>query len=182
MLEENLVEGLVHVSRLGDDYYTMDPTGSMLIGARKGRTYRMGDRVRVRVTRVDRPRREVDFDIMDVEVREDHGIVAPVDDRREKRRRHMEYAAGVRRERSAGGETGTLDKKTAGRGRSPRRKKSASSGKPRSPRKSASGTRSRKPGKSVSPGEPKKPGKPTGRDKPRRTRRSRPRRPQKSER
>lgn len=180
MLEENLVEGLVHVSRLGDDYYTMDPTGSMLIGARKGRIYRMGDRVRIRVTRVDRPRRQVDFDIMDVETREDRGIVVGEDEHREKRRRLIEYAAEVRKGRSADEKKSRGDKKTTGRRRQPRRKKSASSGKPRSPRESGSGGSRRKPAKSVKRSVPEKPGKPGGRGKPRRTRRSKPRRPQES--
>ncbi len=181
MLEENLVEGLVHVSRLGDDYYTMDLTGSMLVGARKGRTYRMGDRVRVRVTKVDRPRREVDFDIMDVEAREDHDIVAPVDERREKRRRHMEYATQVRKERSAGRKRSAGAAKTSDRrDKRPKRKKSASSAKPQSPRKPASRARSGKPAKpggGSRRGEPPKSG---SRDKPRRSDRRRPRRPSKA--
>jgi DNA-directed RNA polymerase subunit E'/Rpb7 len=61
MLEENLIEGLVHVASLGDDYYTPDSTGTMLIGARGGRYYRIGDRVLVKVDKVDRERREIDF-------------------------------------------------------------------------------------------------------------------------
>ncbi len=174
MLEENLVEGLVHVSRLGDDYYTKDSAGSMLIGARKGRTYRMGDRVRVRVTRADRARREVDFDIMDVEVREDRATVVPEDDRREKRRRHMEYAAQVRNGRSAGRERGVGDSRTSRRkGVSPKRRKSASSAKPPSLRKRARRVRSGKPVKPGGDGVQGEAPKSGNRDKPRRPRRRR---------
>lgn len=61
MLEENLVDGLVHVSCLGDDYYKLDSTGTMLVGSRGKSYYRMGDRVKVKVLRADRRRREVDF-------------------------------------------------------------------------------------------------------------------------
>jgi len=61
MLEDTLVEGLVHVSTLDDDYYSVDSTRTMLVGSRTSRTYRIGDRVLVRVDRVDRLQREVDF-------------------------------------------------------------------------------------------------------------------------
>jgi ribonuclease R len=168
MLEENLVEGLVHVSRLGDDYYTIDPTGSMLIGARKGRVYRMGDRVRVRVSRVDRPRREVDFDITDVQERDDRAIVVGEDERRERRRLFLEYAAAARRGIPPGG--------TPDRPRRPRRRKSASSGKPRSPRKPAGGGKPRSARKSVGRSKGKDAGKAGGR----RTGGSRQGRPRKS--
>jgi len=69
MLDENRVEGLVHVSNLGDDYYTLDRTGTMLVGARGSGHFRVGDRVRVRVARVDRERREVDFELLEAEGR-----------------------------------------------------------------------------------------------------------------
>jgi len=61
MLEDNLVEGLAHVSNLGDDYYNLDSTGTMLVGSRGRTYYRMGDRVKVKVLAADRSRREVDF-------------------------------------------------------------------------------------------------------------------------
>lgn len=136
MLEENLVEGLVHVSRLADDYYTRDDTGTMLIGARKGRIYRMGDRVKVRVTGVDRARREVDFEITDVEERTERGIVLEAEDRGDRRRRNLDYAAGIRRDRSARERGRSTDRKQE-RKSSSRRRKSASGGKPGPTRKTA---------------------------------------------
>jgi DNA-directed RNA polymerase subunit E'/Rpb7 len=136
MLEENLVEGLVHVSRLGDDYYVRDDTGSMLVGSRTGRVYRMGDRVRVKVASVNRARREVDFEITDVAERKDHGIVAPVEDPKERRRRFLEYAAEARDLKAGRVPRGRKKRGAPGRGRSPKRRKSASGGKPASPRKS----------------------------------------------
>jgi len=156
MLEENLVEGLVHVSRLADDYYTIDPTGSMLIGARKGRVFRMGDKVRVRVTRVDRSRREVDFDITGVVPQEDRGIVVMEDERREKRRLFMEYATEARRGRSGSVTKSAGRKKTSGTHRRPKRRKSASGGKPPSPRKPAGGGKERSSRKSAGGGKQRK--------------------------
>jgi ribonuclease R len=70
MLEESRVEGFVHVSMLGDDYYTLDSTRTQLVGARSAQFYRVGDRVKVSVARVDRDRREIDFTIVATEHRE----------------------------------------------------------------------------------------------------------------
>jgi ribonuclease R len=65
-LEEVYVQGLVHVSSMTDDYYRFDEKGHLLRGENAGRTYRLGDRVEVRVARVDLERRQVDFGLLDV--------------------------------------------------------------------------------------------------------------------
>jgi ribonuclease R len=57
------VEGLVHISTLPDDYYYYEEGTHTLIGRRSGRRYRLGDRVRVVVVRVDLQRRQLDFRI-----------------------------------------------------------------------------------------------------------------------
>jgi ribonuclease R len=54
-------EGLVHVSSLADDFYRHDEGEYALTGSRGGKRYRLGDRVRVAVARVDVPRRLLDF-------------------------------------------------------------------------------------------------------------------------
>ena len=56
------VEGLIHVTSLRNDYYRFDPIGHRLQGERSGQVYRLGDRVRVRVTRVDLDERKIDFE------------------------------------------------------------------------------------------------------------------------
>lgn len=61
------VEGFVHVSALADDYYRYDRQARALVGARKGRTYRLGDRLTVKVVHVDLDRREVDLQLTDEE-------------------------------------------------------------------------------------------------------------------
>jgi ribonuclease R len=58
-------EGLVHISSLVDDYYWFDEAGHTLEGKRTKRRYRLGDRVRVVVARVDLPRRMLDFRLVD---------------------------------------------------------------------------------------------------------------------
>jgi ribonuclease R len=55
------VEGLVHVSDLGSDYFHFDAAKHQLIGERTAKRYRLGDRVRVRVVRVDIESSKIDF-------------------------------------------------------------------------------------------------------------------------
>ena len=61
LLDRVFVDGLVHVSSLGDDFYRFKEKEYALVGERKGRRFRLGDRVRVRVARIDREERRVDF-------------------------------------------------------------------------------------------------------------------------
>ena len=60
-LEEYFVDGLVHVSGLSDDYYRFDERAYALVGERKGRRFRLGDRIEVQVSRVDKEARHIDF-------------------------------------------------------------------------------------------------------------------------
>jgi ribonuclease R len=57
------VEGLVHVSALGSDYFHFDPGGHRLVGERSGAVFRLADRVRVRVLRVDLDERKIDLEL-----------------------------------------------------------------------------------------------------------------------
>ena len=61
-LDEVFVEGLIHVTALSNDYYHYDPAGQRLHGERSGQVYRLGDRVKVRVVRVDLDERKIDFE------------------------------------------------------------------------------------------------------------------------
>ena len=60
-LEEFFVEGFVHVMVLGDDEYEYRERKHRLVGKRTRREYRLGDRLRVVVSRVDRSRHLIDF-------------------------------------------------------------------------------------------------------------------------
>lgn len=62
---ENLVEGLVHVTTLADDFYEYDETKLSLIGRHTGRTFRIGDTVRVRLENVNVEERRLDFELAD---------------------------------------------------------------------------------------------------------------------
>lgn len=62
-LDDIHVEGLVHVSALGADYFHFDPGGHRLTGERSGTVFRLADRVRVRVQRVDLDERKIDLEL-----------------------------------------------------------------------------------------------------------------------
>jgi len=60
-LDEIYVEGLVHVTSLPRDYFHFDPVGHRMQGERTGRSYRLADRIRVQVVRVNLDDRKIDF-------------------------------------------------------------------------------------------------------------------------
>ena len=61
---ENTIEGLCRMSDMDDDYYLYDEQNLQLIGERKKKVYRIGDRVRIRVDRANVEVREVGFVIL----------------------------------------------------------------------------------------------------------------------
>jgi len=65
-LTEHYVEGLVHISTLADDYYRFVEKSHMLFGENTRKTYRLGDKLRVQVVRVDAERRQIDLGVEDV--------------------------------------------------------------------------------------------------------------------
>lgn len=60
-LDTVFVEGLVHVSDLGRDYFHFDEKQHAMIGERTGVRYRLADRVRVQLVRVDLDQNKIDF-------------------------------------------------------------------------------------------------------------------------
>ena len=60
-LGDTLVDGLVHVTSLANDYYHYEPSRQQLVGERSGRTYGLGQPMRVQVQRVDMDTRRIDF-------------------------------------------------------------------------------------------------------------------------
>jgi ribonuclease R len=65
-LIEHYVEGLVHISSMADDYYRFVEQQHILYGENTKKVYRLGDKVRVQVVRVDMERRQVDLGILEV--------------------------------------------------------------------------------------------------------------------
>ncbi|MFC3267506.1 ribonuclease R [Vulcaniibacterium thermophilum] len=64
-LAESKVNGLVHVTQLPNDYYHFDPIRKTLTGERRGREFRLGDRVRVLVLKASVEDRRIDFRLVE---------------------------------------------------------------------------------------------------------------------
>lgn len=61
LLDDFYVEGLVHISELGADYFHFDAPRHQLLGERTGQRFRLGDRLQVQLARVDMESNKIDF-------------------------------------------------------------------------------------------------------------------------
>ncbi|MCI8759725.1 MAG: ribonuclease R [Clostridia bacterium] len=59
----NTVEGLIRFEDLGDEYFIYDEDRKRLIGERTNKTYKIGDRVIIRVKRASKLLRQIDFEM-----------------------------------------------------------------------------------------------------------------------
>jgi len=64
-LDSVYVEGLVHVSELGEDYFQYDNVKHQMLGERSGKRYRLGDRLRVKLVKADLESGRIDFVLAD---------------------------------------------------------------------------------------------------------------------
>lgn len=64
-LDDLFVEGLVHISDLGKDYFHFDESRHELVGERTGERFRLSERVKVQVVRVDLESRKIDFKLVE---------------------------------------------------------------------------------------------------------------------
>ncbi|NSL54016.1 ribonuclease R [Uliginosibacterium aquaticum] len=64
-LDDLFVEGLVHISDLGADYFHYDEARHALVGERSGQQFRLSDRVSVELVRVDLETRKIDFRLIE---------------------------------------------------------------------------------------------------------------------
>lgn len=60
----NGVEGLIHISYLGDDYYVLNEKQMALVGERTRRVFRLGDPIRVQVTGANKQELTIDFSLV----------------------------------------------------------------------------------------------------------------------
>jgi len=68
-LDDVFVEGLVHISDLGSDYFHFDDARHELMGERTHVRYRLSDRVRVQLIRADLETSKIDFRLLESEAR-----------------------------------------------------------------------------------------------------------------
>ena len=65
-LEQFYVDGLVHITSLGQDYYHFDGDRRRLVGEHSGRVYKSGDQLEIQVSRVDMEQGRIDFALTEV--------------------------------------------------------------------------------------------------------------------
>ena len=63
-LTDIYVDGLVHITSLGNDYFHFDPAHHRLLGERTRQVYRLGDKLHVRVARVNLDEMKIDFELV----------------------------------------------------------------------------------------------------------------------
>ena len=61
----NTIEGMVHVSILPGDYYYYDEKTYSMVGERTGRTFKLGQKLKVLLTAADKQQRTIDFSIVE---------------------------------------------------------------------------------------------------------------------
>ncbi len=59
------IDGLLHITELGRDYFHFDAARHALIGERGGRVFRLADRIRIHVARVDMEQTKIDFTLVE---------------------------------------------------------------------------------------------------------------------
>jgi ribonuclease R len=132
VLDELFVEGLVHISELGGEYFQFNEGGHELRGERTGIRYRLGDRLTVQVARVDLEARRIDFRL--VRPGEEFGRVEPgartpsrggagesIEERRRRQSKRAERIAA--RQDKPAGVAGKSPAKSGGKDERRRRKK-----------------------------------------------------------
>ena len=64
-LDELLIDGMIHITELGRDYFKYDEARHLLRGERSGQTFRLGQRVRVKIVRADPDALKIDLQLVD---------------------------------------------------------------------------------------------------------------------
>ncbi len=104
-LIEHYVEGLVHVSSMADDFYRFLEQQHVMRGENTKKVYRLGDKVRVQVVRVDMERRQVELglvEILDTVRREERRRGTPRSKTRPKKEAHREQPRAPKRRQRSG--------------------------------------------------------------------------------
>jgi ribonuclease R len=63
-LKDLYVDGMIHVSQLGDDFFVYDQASQSLIGQNHGQSFSLGDEVKIKVAAVNLEERKIDFELL----------------------------------------------------------------------------------------------------------------------
>ena len=110
MLDELYVEGLVHVTGLPKDYYYHEASQHRMVGERTGRIFRLGDKLTVKVVRVNLDERKIDFELAGQENSSNHsGAKRPAGKSARKPREQDAKSPKGKSKRGAGARSGGKD-------------------------------------------------------------------------
>jgi len=71
---DNTIEGLIRYENMGNEYYIYDELQKKLIGERSKKTYKIGDRVKIRVVDANKELRKISFELVEDEENEEEEI------------------------------------------------------------------------------------------------------------
>jgi ribonuclease R len=57
-------EGMIRMKDLNDDFYILNDKKMELVGRKKGKKYKFGDRIKIKVKKVDLEKKIIDYDIV----------------------------------------------------------------------------------------------------------------------
>jgi ribonuclease R len=63
VVNETLSEGMVHISKLGDDYYKLDEKKYSIVGERSGQKFSLGDTIKVKIEKIDLEKHNIDMSL-----------------------------------------------------------------------------------------------------------------------
>jgi len=149
-LQDLHIEGLVHITSLGRDFYHFDDVRMCLTGESSGKKYRVGDEIRVQVAAVNLDEKKIDLRLEGVEVEENQGKSKGKPKGKSKgtsARRSTSKSAEGKSEAKTGTQAATAKKdkpKSKSKGGSKEKPKEKSKAKKRSARKKRPGKNARK--------------------------------------
>ena len=120
MLDELMVEGLIHVTGLPKDYYHHEASQQRMVGEQTGRTFRLGQKVKVKVVRVNLEERKIDFELIDKgskhsRIAETKGYDKRADERSKKTKSRKSGAKKSKTKNTGGKKSLTRRSKTKGK-------------------------------------------------------------------
>lgn len=62
--KDTLTEGLIHVTKLGDDFFKFDEKAYAMVGEKTKKKFRLGDDIKIKVTSIDLDQKKIDMDLV----------------------------------------------------------------------------------------------------------------------
>ncbi|HCE12257.1 MAG TPA: ribonuclease R, partial [Enterococcus sp.] len=118
----NTIEGLIHITALKQDYFHYLENHLALVGERTGLTFKIGQKVRIKVIKSDPETREIDFEL--VEAEEIPTLQAPKNKAAKRGSQPQRGRQGKAKDKQGGASKGSLDKRFEGKGKGKKKNKS----------------------------------------------------------